>query len=125
MVTLAHRHEAQSTAVLTEAVRRVGKLWKLTDQQLGAILGLSRASAARVREGKLELDPRAKSFEVGQYLVRLFRSLDALMGCDDEAARDWLRTPNLDLETRPIELLSTFTGLSRVCDYVDGFRARV
>jgi uncharacterized protein (DUF2384 family) len=125
MATLLRPRDPQASAVLTEAVRRVALFWKLTDQQLGAILGLSRASAARVRDGKLVLDPRAKSFEVGQYLVRLFRSLDALMGSDDQAARDWLRTPNLDLEQRPIELLSSFTGLSRLCDYVDAFRARV
>ena len=125
MATLAHKHDTQSANVLTKAVARIAQYWKLTDQQLGAILGLSRASAGRMREGRLELDPRGKSFEVGQYLVRLFRSLDALMGSDDEAARDWLRTPNLDLEQRPIELLSTFTGLARVCDYVDAFRARV
>jgi uncharacterized protein (DUF2384 family) len=119
------RQTPQSATVLTEAVRRVAQFWKLTNQQLGTILGVSIASAGRLREGKLELDPRTKAFEVGQYLVRLFRSLDALMGSDDQAARDWLRTPNLDLEQRPLDLLSTFTGLARVCDYVDAFRARV
>ena len=71
------------------------------------------------------LETRSKAFEAGQYLLRLFRSLDALMGSDDQASRAWLRTRNLDLERAPIELLSTFTGLSRVCDYVDAFRARV
>lgn len=125
MATQLARQTPQSATVLTEAVRRVAQFWKLTNQQLGTILGVSIASAGRLREGKLELDSRTKAFEVGQYLVRLFRSLDALMGSDDQAARDWLRTPNLDLEQRPIELLSTFTGLARVCDYVDAFRARV
>jgi uncharacterized protein (DUF2384 family) len=125
MATQLARQTPQSATVLTEAVRRVAQFWKLTNQQLGAILGVSIASAGRLREGKLELDSRTKAFEVGQYLVRLFRSLDALMGSDDQAAREWLRTPNLDLEQRPIELLSTFTGLARVCDYVDAFRARV
>lgn len=125
MATLAPRHDDRAAEALSTAVARVASFWKLTNQQLGAILGLSVASAGRLREGKFALDPRSKSFEVGQYLVRLFRSLDALMGSDDQAARDWLRTPNLDLEQRPIELLSTFTGLARVCDYVDAFRARV
>lgn len=125
MAIVPASEQANAATVLTKAVARVASFWSLTNQQLGHILGLSVASAGRLREGKFELDPRSKSFEVGQYLVRLFRSLDALMGSDDQAARDWLRTPNLDLERRPIELLSTFTGLSRVCDYVDAFRARV
>ena len=111
--------------VLSTAVARIADLWDLTNGQLGSILGMSGPSASRLRSGKLMLEVRSKAFEAGQYLLRLFRSLDALMGSDDQTSRAWLRTPNLDLERPPIELLSTFTGLSRVCDYVDGFRARV
>lgn len=110
---------------LNTAVARIAEHWKLTNEELGLILGLSHPSVSRLRAGKLQLETRSKSFEAGQYLLRLFRSLDALMGSDDQASRSWLRTPNLDLERAPVELLSTFTGLSRVCDYVDAFRARV
>ncbi len=78
-----------------------------------------------MRAGKSELDPASKSFEAGQFLLRLFRSLDALLGSDDLAARAWLATPNLDLEARPLELIDSFKGLMTVCDYVDAHRARV
>ena len=77
------------------------------------------------RSSKAELDPAGKSFEAAQYLLRLFRSLDALLGSDDMAARAWLATPNLDLEARPIDLIDSFKGLMTVCDYVDAHRARV
>ena len=78
-----------------------------------------------MRSGKAELDPTSKSFEAGQFLLRLFRSLDALLGSDDLSARAWLTTPNLDLEARPIDLIDSFRGLITVCDYVDAHRARV
>jgi hypothetical protein len=111
--------------VLTEAVGRVATLWKLTNDQLGAILGLSPATASRLRSGAFVLEPASKPFELGQYLVRLFRSLDAMMGSDDISAMAWLRTANLDLGGRPIDLIRTIRGLSDVTDYVDDFRAQV
>jgi len=89
------------------------------------VLGLSPATASRLRAGQARLDPASKSFEAGQFLLRLFRGLDALMGSDDDAARRWLATRNLDLEARPIDLIDSFRGLIAVCDYVDAHRARV
>jgi uncharacterized protein (DUF2384 family) len=111
--------------VLTEAVTRVAACWKLTNEQLGAILGLSPATASRLRTGGFQLDGSTKAFELGQYLVRLFRGLDALMGSDDEASISWLKTSNLDLDGRPIDLVRTIRGLGEVANYVDDYRARV
>ena len=107
------------------AVSKIAGFWGFTNAKLGTILGLSEATASRLRSGKAELDPTSKSFEAGQFLLRLFRSLDALLGSDDLSARAWLTTPNLDLEARPIDLIDSFRGLITVCDYVDAHRARV
>jgi len=107
------------------AVKRVADYWQLTNEQLGAVLGISAATASRLRADIYRLKPGDKAFELGQYLVRLFRSLDAIMGSDDEAAASWLRTPNLDLEGCPIDRIVTIRGLMDVADYVDDFRAHV
>lgn len=111
--------------VLASAVAKIAGFWGFTNAKLGAILGLSEATASRLRSGKAGLDPASKSFEAGQFLLRLFRSLDALLGSDDLSARAWLTTPNLDLDGRPIDLIDSFRGLITVCDYVDAHRARV
>lgn len=111
--------------VLTEAVSRVASCWKLTNEQLGAVLGLSPATASRLRAGNFQLDRASKAFELGQYLVRLFRGLDALMGSDDDASISWLGSNNLDLAGRPIDLIRSVRGLGEVANYVDDFRARV
>jgi hypothetical protein len=112
-------------AVLSTAVARVADCWKLTNDQLGSVLGVSAATASRLRAGGYQLKSDDKSFELGQYLVRLFRSLDAILGSDDQAAVGWLRTVNLDLEARPIDLIVTIRGLMDVADYVDDFRAHI
>ncbi len=125
MATAELNRVSDDCRVLTEAVGRVAVLWKLTNDQLGAILGLSPATASRLRSGGFTLEADSKPFELGQYLIRLFRSLDAMMGSDDAGSMAWLRASNLDLGGRPIDLIRTIRGLSDVADYVDDFRAQV
>lgn len=117
--------QADQSRVLSEAVARVATCWKLTNDQLGAVVGISAATASRLRSGSYQLQRAEKAFELGQYLVRLFRSLDALMGSDDAASMSWLKTENVDLGSRPLDLIRTIRGLSDVADYVDDYRARV
>ncbi|MBB6427033.1 MbcA/ParS/Xre antitoxin family protein [Sphingopyxis sp. JAI128] len=124
MATLPASH-VDHGRVLSEAVARVATCWKLTNEQLGSIVGISSATASRLRTGSYRLQPAEKAFELGQYLVRLFRSLDALMGSDDAASVSWLKSENLDLQGRPIDLIRTIRGLNDVADYVDDYRARV
>lgn len=112
-------------AILTSAIARIAEFWGLSNAKLAVVLGVSPATASRLRSGRSQLDPASKSFEAGQFLLRLFRSLDALLGSDDAASRQWLATENVDLKARPIERIDTMRGLMEVCDYVDFFRARV
>jgi uncharacterized protein (DUF2384 family) len=122
---LKKRPEARDGMVLAEAVRRIADFWRLTNEGLGEILGLSGSTVSRLRNGSWQFQARTKSFELGQYLTRLFRSLDSLMGSDDAAARSWLEAENLDLDGRPLDLIRTIRGLTMVADYVDDYRARV
>ncbi len=125
MATRIKSSPADQSRALSDAVGRIADIWSLTNDRLGRVLGLSPATVSRLRSGTFRLEPDSKPFEAAQYLLRLFRSLDAMMGSDDGASKAWLKTSNLDLEKPPIELLATFTGLARVCDYVDAHRARV
>ncbi len=111
--------------VLTAAVARIAHFWGLSNAKLGAILGVSPATASRLKAGQTQLDPASKAFEAGQFLLRLFRSLDALLGSDDAAAKRWLATENLELGSKPLDRVDTMRGLIEVCDYVDFYRARV
>lgn len=122
---LASTTDPDAPRVLSEAVARVAEFWQLSNARLGAILGLSGPTVSRLRAGQYRLEAESKPFELAQHLVRLFRSLDSWLGQDDEAARSWLETPNLDLGDRPLALIATVRGLLRTSDYVDALRARV
>ena len=111
--------------LVADAVQRIAEFWNLTNEGLGEILGLSGSTVSRLRNGSWHFQPGTKSFELAQYLMRLFRSLDSVMGSDDLASRSWLASNNKELGGKPIDLIRTIRGLSDVTDYVDDYRARV
>jgi transcriptional regulator with XRE-family HTH domain len=110
--------------LLTAAVLRACALLEITQQSLAQILGLSPSTVSRMANGSYTLDAQKKEWELGALFVRLFRSLDALIGSNDAAARDWLRGQNDALLGRPIELIRSTEGLVRVVQYLDSARGR-
>ena len=57
--------------------------------------------------------------------LRLYRSLDALVGGDDARARAWLSAPNGHLGGVPAERMMTVEGLVDVVQYLDAMRGRL
>ena len=116
--------EQARRAVLSKAVVRAARLLGLTQTQVAATIGLSDATVSRMFGGKYLLDPSCKEWELGSLLVRVFRSLDSIVG-SDEQARQWLRGKNLALGERPLDLLPKAEGLIRVLHYLDAARGRI
>jgi hypothetical protein len=122
------RHSADrpaAAAVVSKAVVRAAGLLGLTNAGLAKVLGISPASASRLREGSYVLAPNSKPYELALLLVRLFRGLDAMTGGEEQAAQSWMRTENRALNGAPIERIATVTGLVETVAYVDAARARV
>jgi len=111
--------------VLTGAVLRASALLEITQSGLAHILGLSPSTVSRMANGTYTLDDQKKEWELGALFVRLFRSLDAVIGSNDSAARAWLNGPNSTLTGRPIELIRSTEGLVRVVQYLDAARGRL
>jgi hypothetical protein len=110
------------TAALAEAARRLG----LRTTDLTRIVGVSQPTASRLLNGRFLLAEGSKPWELGAHLVRLYRSLNALVGGDDSLARAWLATPNEAFAGEPpLAAITRVDGLVRACDYLDAHRARV
>ena len=112
---------AQGAVLTKAALRAAGKL-DLNQGALAHILGLSEASVSRMKKGDYVLQTGTKAFELGVLFVRLFRSLDAIVGGDEAAARAWLANPNLALGATPAEKIRTVAGLTDVIAYLDARR---
>jgi len=112
--------------VLTGAVAEVTRRLDLGPSMLGRIIGISQPSASRLLAGAYELRETAKEWELSAVLVRIYRSVFALVGGDEVLARAWLRAPNRAFSGEaPANLLVRVDGLLRVCEYLDAHRARV
>jgi hypothetical protein len=111
--------------VLTGAVLRAAGLLALNQTRVGEILGLSAPQVSRMANGAYLLDAGRKEWELAALFVRLFRSLDALVGSNDAAARAWLNSDNRGLGGRPAELIRSTEGLVRAVHYLDAARGRV
>lgn len=115
----------QAAAVVSKAVVRAAAILGLTNAGLAKVLGLSPATASRLRDGAYALPPDSKPYELALLLIRLFRGLDAMMGGEEQAAESWMRTPNRALQSAPIDRITSVTGLVETVAYVDAARARV
>jgi hypothetical protein len=75
--------------------------------------------------GDYQLQHGHKPFELAVLFVRLFRSLDAIVGGDNAVAASWLKNRNTALDDEPIALIQTIPGLMNVIQYLDARRAVV
>src|SRR4051812_47716445 len=111
----ANRREA----VLTSATIRAAEHLDISNATLGAIIGVSQPTVSRMKTGGYQLSYGSKPFEMAQLFLRMFRSLDSIIGSDDVAAQSWLTTENIALQGQPINLIQTVTGLVATVNYLD------
>lgn len=112
-------------AVLAKATARAAELLGLNGSALAAVIGASEATVSRIVRGERGLAPDSKAGELAALLVRLFRSLDALVGHDAQRRLDWMRSSNRALHGVPAELIRSAQGLVAVVAYLDAMRAPV
>ena len=116
---------ADQAAVLTKATLRAAVQLGLTNKLLATVIGVSEATVSRMRSGDYLLQRGQKPFELAVLFVRLYRSLDAIVGGDDAVAGSWLKNRNTVLDAEPLTLIQTVPGLMNVIQYLDARRAVV
>ena len=116
---------AAENAVITKATLRAADLLDITARTLSLVIGVSEATVSRMRKQEFLLERGTKPFELAVLFVRLFRSLDAIVGGDETVARAWLKNSNTVFEATPLEKILTIAGLVDVITYLDSRRALV
>jgi len=96
----------------------------LSNRQLAAVIGTSEASVSRLQRGR-GIDPDSKEGELALLLVRLFRSLDALVGGNEQQARAWMHAMNDHVGGVPAQRITTVEGFVDVVQYLDALRGRL
>ncbi len=122
MIVQTSPRAESGAAVLTRAVIRASGILGLPQKELAGILGVSAASLSRLAKGLRHIDPDSKEGELAVLFLRVFRSLDALVGGSDPKSRDWFHADNSHLGGKPARLVQNVPGLVHVLEYLDAMR---
>ncbi len=110
--------------VLSKAVVNTATYLDLPKGKLAHILGLSAATITRLYSNAYQLSPEKKEWDFAVLLVRLFRSLDSIVGGSVDDARKWLASENIAFAgKKPADLIESTEGIVRVVTYLDACRA--
>ena len=112
------------SSVLSKAVARAAERLDISRALLAKILGVSPPTVTRLYSGEYKLDERRKEWEFALLFLRVFRSLDSIVG-NEQTARQWLNSENRGLNGRPVDLIRQTEGLVRVVQYLDASRGLV
>ncbi|RYF71279.1 MAG: DUF2384 domain-containing protein [Comamonadaceae bacterium] len=117
--------KADPGEVLAKATARASQLLGLSGAALARVLGVSEATVSRVLKGEKPIKPESKEGELALLLVRVYRSVDALVGTDDAKRRAWMEGHNKALGGQPCKLVERADGLVATLNYLDGMRAPI
>ncbi len=122
-------------AVVTKALLRAADVLGLSQKELARAVGVSEATMSRIAAAPARRRERAlqpsyvavdrKEGELALLVLRVFRSLDALLGGDAQKVRAWFAAPNAHIGGVPKERIQTAEGLVMVAMYLDGMRGQL
>jgi len=125
MKALAKSQQPDSALVLTKATLRAAEYLGIKGVMLGQTIGVSEATISRINSGDRIIDPLTKEGELALLLVRLYRSLDALVGNQPGQGELWLNGFNHAFNASPKDLITQTEGIVRIVSYIDSMRAKV
>lgn len=114
---------ATAAAVLTKATLRASQFLGLSNAALARTLGVSDSHVSRMARGERQLEPGSKPAELATLVVRVYRSLDALVGNSERHRQLWMASFNSAFNEAPRDAIQTAEGLVRLVRYLDGARA--
>jgi uncharacterized protein (DUF2384 family) len=112
--------------VLSKALLNSASHLGIPNHKLAAILGVTTDTVTELYADTYRLSPHKKEWDFAVLLVRLYRSLDSIVGGSTDDARKWLVSENGAFAgKKPAELIETTEGIVRVASYLDSYRALV
>jgi len=106
--------------VLATAFLKAGRELGLTQTALEQMIDRNRSSISRTG-----IDPATKSGELALLVIRVYRSLFALVGGDGTQMKHWMHTANHHTGGVPAQQLRSVQGLVGVVEYLDAMRGKI
>ncbi|RLB44453.1 MAG: transcriptional regulator, XRE family protein [Deltaproteobacteria bacterium] len=113
-------------SVVSKALLRAAEALGLSSSELAGIIGISESTLSRLRHRKRGPIPLGtKEGELALLFLRVFRSLDALVGGNELHAKAWLRADNHHVGGVPLRRMKKIEGLVDVAEYLDALRGTI
>ena len=111
-----------ANAVLGKAFIRAGEGLGLDDAELSTVLNEPVSSVLLLRHGHELLRPSSDAWSRALLLIEVYQSLLAAVG-NEQNAKNWLRSENRGLCSRPLGLIRSRMGLEQVVQYLAANRS--
>lgn len=118
-------NSVNATNVLNKAVKNAALYLSLSQSELHKIVGSSTPQLSRLFNSNTPcIKENTKEWECAVLFIRVFRSLEAIIGEDPKQLHEWLYSYNHYFGEAPIEKLKNVQGLTEVVQYLDAIRGR-
>ncbi|KTD66154.1 MbcA/ParS/Xre antitoxin family protein [Legionella spiritensis] len=124
-MNISENIQPRKNLVLTKAFCNLAKFYSLTGKDIKHITGISEAGFTRLNQGVKFISPDTKEGEMALLLLRVYRSLNSLVGNNHEKAKRWLNSRNQYFKKTPLEEMATVAGLVSVVNYLDAMRGKL
>jgi AraC-like DNA-binding protein len=122
---ISKTEQCPKALVLTKAFCQLAQNFALSGKELSEITGMSESSISRLFQGKKTISPDTKEGEIVLLLIRIYRSLNAMLANHHDKSRAWLRSPNQYFQDCPLHEMKTLSGLMAVLHYLDAMRGKL
>lgn len=116
------KHIPSKEQVLSKALINVANNLALKQKELSEIVGSSKSEISRLYNGSSYIYPNTKEGECALLLIRIYRSLNALLGEDERQCQEWFHSNNAHLGRMPREMSKKIEGLVEIVSYLDAMR---
>ena len=109
--------------VLAHSALRTGALLGLSHAEFARALGLDQSTVSAMADGAAELQGVTPSGQRAFTMIKIYQSLTANVGGDEQACKQWVRSHNTGLVGTPALLMQSEDGMNAVLAYLQSMEA--
>lgn len=115
--------KTDKSAVVMKAYNNACDVLGINTTDKSSMLGVNASTLSR--NAQKGFSPQSKTGELQLHFIRVYRSLFAIAGGDNEFMLHWYHSNNIALNGVPAALCLSIEGLLRTNQYLDAMRAKV
>ena len=112
-----------SNQVLTHSALRTGALLGLSHAEFARALGLDQSTVSAMADGAAELQGVTPSGQRAFTMIKIYQSLTANVGGDEQACKQWVCSHNTGLAGTPALLVQSEDEMNAVLAYLQSMEA--